>query len=175
MSSSATPLPPAAPRIVAFEPAHAEHAVALILHIQNVEGGVGIPIEDQPDLLDIPAHYAATGGGFWVALDEAGRVVGTIALQLKGRGIAVMKKFFVAADWRGADRGCAARLFGTLLAHARQAGVSTIVLDTPAVSTRSHAFYRREGFVQIAAHEVPVKYDFPDRNSLFFRLDLAPR
>ncbi|WP_083294851.1 GNAT family N-acetyltransferase [Burkholderia plantarii] len=162
----------AAPRIVAFEPDHANAAIALILHVQNVEAGVAIPLDAQPELLDIARHFTETGGGFWVALDAAGQVVGTIGLQLKAPGVAVMKKFFVAAAWRGAGKGCASRLFAVLLARARQQRVATLLLDTPAVATRSHAFYRRHGFVEIAAHELPVRHDFPDRDSLLFRLDL---
>jgi len=45
------------------------------------------------------------------------------------------------------------------------------VLDTPSVATRSHAFYKRMGFKQISEADLPVQYDYPNRNSLFFRLD----
>jgi hypothetical protein len=44
--------------------------------------------------------------------------------------------------------------------------------DMLACATRSHAFYKANGFREIPQAEVPVKYDYPDRNSLFFRLDL---
>jgi predicted N-acetyltransferase YhbS len=60
------------------------------------------------------------------------------------------------------------------MSHAGRNGITTIVLDTPSVSVRSHQFYKRQGFVQVTAADLPVRYDFPDRNSLFFRLDLAP-
>jgi N-acetylglutamate synthase-like GNAT family acetyltransferase len=167
-----TPSRAAIPNIVAWQRTHDAQAVGLILHIQNVEAKLAIALEDQPDLLDIERNYVQTGGGFWVALDANGNVVGTIGLQLKTAQIAVMKKFFVAAAWRGAGKGCASRLFDALRAHAEQRGIATIVLDTPSISTRSHQFYRRQGFQQITAAELPVQYDYPERDSLLFRLDL---
>ncbi|GAB2890907.1 GNAT family N-acetyltransferase [Paraburkholderia jirisanensis] len=167
-----TPSRAAIPDIVAWQRTHDAQAVGLILHIQNVEAKLAIALEDQPDLLDIERNYVATGGGFWVALDAHGNVIGTIGLQLKTAQIAVMKKFFVAAAWRGAGKGCASRLFDALRAHAERRGITTIVLDTPSVSTRSHQFYKRQGFRQITAAELPVRYDYPERDSLLFRLDL---
>ena len=161
------------PRIAMFQDSFTDEVVGLILHIQNDESKVGISIEDQPELLDINRYFIANGGGFWIALDPQGHVVGTIALQIETATVAVLKKFFVAAAWRGAGMGCASRLYETLLAHAKRKGIETILLDTPSVSTRSHAFYRRQGFRQIAADELPVKYPYPDRDSLLFRLDLA--
>ena len=68
--------------------------------------------------------------------------------------------------------GCASRLFDALLACASAQGIETIVLDTPSVATRSHAFYERMGFTRISAAELPVQYDYADRNSLLYLLDL---
>ncbi len=168
-------------QVVPFAREHQDQAVALILHVQNVEYGVGLPLEEQPDLLAIDAAYAGTGGGFWVAVTPEGQVVGTIGLQVKpghdGAPWGVMKKFFVRSDHRGraADGGAgvSARLYATLLAHARGAGLRGVVLDTPAVAERSHVFYARAGFRRIAANELPLAYDYPDRDSRLLRLDLT--
>ena len=167
--------------IVPYAPAHQDQVVALILHVQNVEAGIGLTLEEQPDLLAIDVEYAGTGGGFWVAVTSSGQVVGTIGLLVKagrdGTPWGVMKKFFVRADHRGraADGGpgVGARLYDTLIAHAREVGLSGVVLDTPAVAARSHAFYTRAGFRQIAREELPLDYHYPDRDSRLFRLDLA--
>jgi len=155
------------------QPSQTAEIIDLILHVQNVESNVGISIEDQPDLLDIERNYIANGGGFWVALDRDGKVVGTIALQVLTDRVAVLKKFFVSAAWRGAGKRCASRLFETLIEHAKRCGIRTIVLDTPSVATRSHQFYVRQGFLQITASELPVRYAYPNRDSLLFRLDLG--
>src|SRR6185503_6039190 len=58
-----------------------------ILTIQQREFGFPITWEDQPDLHDIAGWYRAGGGDFWVAKDEAGRVVGMIGLRDIGRGM----------------------------------------------------------------------------------------
>ncbi|KAF0091982.1 MAG: N-acetyltransferase GCN5 [Fusobacteria bacterium] len=47
-----------------------------------------------------------------------------------------------------------------------------IILDTPAVATRSHYFYRKVGFRLIDNVDLPVEYSYPDRNSLLFILDI---
>jgi GNAT superfamily N-acetyltransferase len=156
--------------IIEYRSIYQTEVVDLILEIQNVEFNLGISLDDQSDLLDIDAYYTGSGGGFWLAVDATGQVVGTIGLQLKS-GIGIMKKFFVPKAYRGADTGCATMLFDTLLNHATSRGVATIVLDTPAAATRSHMFYQRHGFREIERHDLPITYDYPDRNSIFFRLD----
>ena len=39
----------------------------LILHIQNVEFGIPITLELQPDLNEIPGFYQTNNGNFWIA------------------------------------------------------------------------------------------------------------
>ncbi len=139
----------------------------LILSIQNGEAALDLTVDEQPDLIDIPASYAK--GGFWVAVDDD-RVVGSIGLlDLDGRG--VLKKFFVAAPYRGRE-GPAQALFDALLRRAHELGLSDVVLDTPSVATRSHAFYLRAGFRPITQAELPEGYAYPDRNSRLFQLAL---
>ncbi len=50
--------------------------------------------------------------------------------------------------------------------------MTQIVLDTPSAAVRSHAFYRSVGFVQIDRSALPMSYDFPERDTLFFQLRL---
>lgn len=155
-----------------FRPAFQREIVDLILHIQNVEYSVNISLIEQPDLLDIESCYIASGGGFWVALNGAGDVAGTLGLQRKTHTIAVLKKFFVSSAYRGGETNCASKLLKTLLEFSSSRGIETIVLDTPSAAKRSHSFYRRKGFKQISETDLPVQYDYPNRESLFFRLDL---
>ena len=122
----------------------------LILSIQNGEAGLNLGIDDQPDLLDIIHAYRS--GGFWVALDRRDRIVGSIGLLVYGQS-GVLKKFFVAMEYRGRG-GPAHFLFGNLLNRALALSLSDIVLDTPAVATRSHAFYERNGFKRIEGRRV---------------------
>ncbi len=145
-----------------------EEIANLILGIQNEEAGLQLTIDDQPDLRNIAATYAR--GGFWIAVAGTA-IVGTIGLLPYDR-CAVLKKFFVAKPFRGRD-GPAALLFDALLARARSLGMTSIVLDTPKVATRSHTFYSRAGFEKITADGLPDGYTYPDRESLLLRLVLA--
>ena len=140
----------------------------LILSIQNGEAGLSLSVEDQPDLLDIAGTYC--DGGFWIAVDDWEAIVGTIGLLAYG-GIGVLKKFFVAAPYRGRG-GPAFGLLDHLLHRARELGMTDIVLDTPAVATRSHAFYARNDFKRAHLDELPAGYIYPDRDSLLFRRQL---
>ena len=65
-------------RIIPFDEKFQQAVIALILHIQNDEAGIGLSLEEQPDLLDIPRAYAAPGG-FWLAV-EGEELLGTIAV-----------------------------------------------------------------------------------------------
>ncbi|MCW2406839.1 GNAT superfamily N-acetyltransferase [Sphingobium sp. B1D7B] len=140
---------------------------ALVLSIQNDEAGIDLPIEEQPDLLDIAAAYRE--GGFWVAQVDS-VIVGTIgALRYDDSGI--LKKFFVRSDFRG-SQGPASALYAKVNDWARAQGLAALYLDTPSVATRSHAFYRKAGFELVDRSALPDGYGFPDCDSLIFRLTL---
>ncbi|MEH7215750.1 GNAT family N-acetyltransferase, partial [Priestia megaterium] len=137
-----------------------------------VEAGVGISIEEQPDILDIQSNYINEGGNFWIALNDDKEVVGSIGLQKKTDDIAILKKFFVYKDYRGKELGTGKKLYEALLDFAKNQGFSTVILDTPSQATRSHSFYKKVGFKKITKENLPIKYDYPDRDSFIFLLEL---
>jgi N-acetylglutamate synthase-like GNAT family acetyltransferase len=94
-----------------------------------------------------------------VAEASAGAIVGTIGLMRLRDDLGVMKKFFVAADYRGRDRGVARALYERFVESAKGKGVTQVILDTPSAAVRSHAFYRSVGFVQIDRSALPMSYD----------------
>ena len=143
--------------------------LSLILHIQNDEAKINLSLEEQPDLQCISESYRTPGGEFWIAIAD-GHVVGTIGLMTKNNGCAVMKKFFVEQAYR--SRHIGEKLYETLLAFAAGKGVRHIILDTPAVFKVSHRFYERAGFRIISKEELPTDYDYPDRDSLLYMLDM---
>ena len=153
-----------------FRPADTEAVIALVLGIQNNEFHLGLSIADQRDLSDVDAYYLRAGGTFWVAESPDGAIVGSMGLLRLRADLGVMKKFFVAAPWRGRDRGVARALYDRFIDFARAEGIRQVVLDTPASATRSHGFYRSVGFVQIDRRDLPMTYDFPERDTLFFSL-----
>ena len=104
-----------------------EDVAALVLSVQVDEFKVPITREDQPDLQDLEAVFHQGKGVFFIAL-HAGRVVGTIGLLDAGQGLGVLRKMFVAADYRGREWGTAKHLLEALMQHARANGFETIQL-----------------------------------------------
>lgn len=146
--------------------------VSLVLGIQNDEFHLNLSISDQKDLTDIEAYYRDRGGAFLIAENQDGAIVGTIGLMCLRHDLGVMKKFFVAAEYRGKDRGVAMALYERFVESAKSKGLTQIILDTPAAAVRSHTFYRSVGFVQLDRSALPMTYDFPERDTLFFQLRL---
>ncbi|MCM1075807.1 MAG: GNAT family N-acetyltransferase [Bacteroides sp.] len=108
-------------------------------------------------------------GNFWLAIDN-GHVVGTLALMRIDDEWYVLKKFFVRSDYRSKHVGLS--LYRHLLDFAISKGVRHIILDTPSVATKSHAFYESSGFVKVDKSDIDVPYEYPDRHSILYKLDL---
>lgn len=152
--------------IIQYREEFKDETLKLILDIQNNEAMINLPLQEQPDLLDITSSYINRGGNFWLAV-AGGHVVGTIALMKIDDGWCVLKKFFVRADFRSQRVGLA--LYARLLDFAKAGGFRHIILDTPSVARKSHSFYKR-AVRQISTPE--IEYHYPDRLSLLFQLDI---
>ena len=155
-------------RIISYREELKQHIIDLILHIQNEEAKINLPLQ-QPDLLDIKYSYISRGGEFLVAI-ENGAVIGTIAFMNYGDHNAVLKKFFVQAEYRSQGIGLA--LYKKLLGVLVEQGYKKVLLDTPAVAVKSHHFYEKAGFKMISKQELPFHYEYPDRDSLLYLLVL---
>lgn len=156
-------------RIETYSGKYDDEIISLILSIQNNEAGIGLSLQEQPDLLDIHRSYQQPGGEFWIAVSD-GKVVGTIGLMLKENHCAILKKFFVKKEFRSQKVGLA--LYNELLQYAISKGVRLILLDTPAVAHASHRFYEKAGFRKISTAELPVPYSYPDRDSILYLLNV---
>ncbi|NLJ93755.1 MAG: GNAT family N-acetyltransferase [Aeromonadales bacterium] len=144
--------------------------IELVLYTQNVEAKVGLSLGDQPDLGAINASYHDKGGAFWVAENDAGAIIGCIGLMQLSKEVGVLKKFFIAREYRGSSSKVSSALFSALTDYALSQCLTTLILDTPSVAQRSHTFYKRAGFKQISKSDLPVPYHYPDRDSLLFML-----
>lgn len=151
--------------IKTYEEKYKNEIIDFILHIQNDESGVNLTIDDQPDLLNINKYYIENGGSFLVAVDDNDKVIGTLALLKMGE-YAVLKKFFISLKHRGL--GLSDKLFEHFLKYCFDADLKAIVLDTPSVCKRAHGFYLKKGFMQIKKGDLPVQYEYADRNSIYF-------
>lgn len=155
--------------IAAYRNEYKRQIIDLILSIQNSEAKIGLSIDEQPDLLDIPLYYEKNGGAFWTAV-ENGEVIGTIAVMNYQNKNAVLKKFFVRADHR--KKGVGYALYKTALEYLTRNGYMYVMLDTPSVAKASHVFYERAGFKKIGKDEMPFRYEYPDRNSFLYLLKI---
>jgi amino-acid N-acetyltransferase len=79
---------------------------------------------------------------FWVACDEAGRVIGCGALHVMWEDLAEIRT--IAVDDAHQGRGAGHQVVAALLATARQLGVSRVFVLTFAVP-----FFQRHGFEEI--------------------------
>lgn len=163
---------PAAPAIAPYAEGDAVGVRALILGIQQGEFGFPITWADQPDLHDIAGWYRRGAGEFWVAKDGAGGVVGTIGLRDIGDGMGALRKMFVARDWRGPGHRVALSLVETLLAHARRAGLRSIVLGTTEAFRAAHRFYEKNGFRRVAGDTLPESFPRMSGDTRFYRREL---
>lgn len=158
--------------IAAYTPEHQQGVIDLILPIQREEFGLSVSIAAQPDLLAIPDVYQCGSGQFWIALD-ADVVVGTIALLDIGLQQVALRKMFVKASHRGAEFGVAKSLLSMALHWSREKNLRDIYLGTTAHFHAAHRFYEKNGFVEVAASELPENFSAMQIDTKFYRHQLA--
>ena len=141
----------------------------LILHIQNVEFGIPITLELQPDLNEIPGFYQTNNGNFWIAkIDD--KIVGTISLLDIGGRKGALRKMFVDKDYRGKEFGIGQKLLNILIDWARQKGFTEIFLGTTEKFIRAQRFYEKNGFKEIEKQELPKTFPIMEVDIKFYRL-----
>ena len=143
--------------VIPFSPGHEAGVVSVVLPIQQLEFGIAITLEDQPDLLSIPDVYQKGAGNFWVAL-SAGEVVGTVGLIDIGHGQVALRKMFVRASFRGRDRGVAAGLLQAVADWADQRRLKDVFLGTTSKYLAAHRFYEKNSFSEIRAEDLPEAF-----------------
>ena len=159
-------------RVRAFEPRDTNAVAAVILPIQQIEFGIPITLDAQPDLGDIPRFYQNACGNFWVAeIDE--RIVGTIALLDIGHQEAALRKMFVAAPFRGSRFGVAEALLHELFDWARRKELARIYLGTTDKFLAAHRFYEKNGFARTDRSSLPGTFPVMAVDSRFYRITLA--
>ena len=141
----------------------------LILHIQNVEFGIPITLELQPDLNEIPRFYQTNGGNFWIAKTND-RLVGTISLLDIGNRKGALRKMFVDKDYRGKEFGVGQKLLHTLIDWSRQKGFTEIFLGTTEKFIAAQRFYEKNGFKEIEKQELPETFPIMEVDIKFYRL-----
>jgi len=127
--------------------------LALLARIWREYNFVWAPEIEFPDLFDFDAYYAAPRGAFWVVRDDAGRVVGCVAVDRVENATAEIHRVYLDAHLRG--RGLGRVLVETALTWARQHGFARTVLWSDTRFTQSHRLYDRMGFARLGERTVP--------------------
>lgn len=152
--------------IVAYKESYQQQVIQLIVGIQQEEFQVPITLEDQPDLLSIPAVYQVRGGNFWLALND-NHVIGTIALIDLGEGCGTIRKMFVAPSYRG-KKGVAKELLASLLKWAPQQGIVDLYLGTTDRFKGAHRFYEKNDFYSITKKQLPANFPLVEVDTFFY-------
>jgi len=131
--------------IVPFEDRHADGVLALIGGIFAEYGLTFEPAGYDADLVQIHGNYFRPGGAFWV-LEEAGRVVGTVAVVPVSPSEVEIKRVYLHASLRG--KGWGRMLVEHSLSWATAHGHTKAQLWSDVKFTRSHLMYTRLGFTR---------------------------
>lgn len=140
---------------IRIEPAQSHH-LAAILAI-SIAGAVGGRADDEStDPEDYRKAFeeirACPDVEIYVALDEAGEVIGTYTyllirgLAFRGRPRVELESVHVRSDQR--SKGIGAKMMAHAEALAREAGAALIQLTSNKVRVDAHRFYERLGYAQ---------------------------
>ena len=129
--------------------------------------GVDLSFQDvEAEFAALPGKYAPPGGMILIARDAEGEAVGCAALRpLPQAGACEMKRLYVRPAGRGQNLG--RRLAETIIAQARDAHYTRMLLDTLAPMRAAQALYASLGFTPTAPY-----YDNPLPGARYLALDL---
>ena len=129
-------------RIIPYEEAYCDDMIFMILEAKNALGR--IPTLN-PDLLDVEGSYLRVGGGFRLALDENGRVVGSIGWNRLSEEEARLHRLYVKASLK--RRGIGSLLLKTAEDALRRDGFRTVSVHLGGKEyAESYSFYPKHGY-----------------------------
>ena len=112
----------------------------------------------------LPGEYAPPAGRLFLA-EEAGASAGCVALRRLDAQAGEMKRLYVRPPFQG--RGLGRRLATEVIAAARQAGYTRLLLDTLPKMASAIALYRALGFAPCGPYSAA-----PTPGAIFFELQL---
>ncbi len=157
--------------IVQYDSQHIDGVASVIVPIQQIEFGISITLDAQPDLQDISGFYQRGTGNFWVAVAD-NDVVGTIGLLDIGNNQAALRKMFVKPSFRGPEYRIAKRLLERLLDWCKEYRIRDVYLGTTAKFLAAHRFYEKHGCREIAVDRLPASFPIMAVDTKFYELRL---
>lgn len=145
--------------------------VNMISDIQLNEFQIPITKETNAGMLNAEEEYYYNNScNFWYAVNDAGKIIGSIGLKNLGNGNGEIKKLFVVREYRG--KGVAQRLMETLMKAASKHRFKSLFLGTVDTLKAAHNFYRKYDFVQVNRKELPSTFEVNPLDHFFFRKKL---
>ncbi len=143
--------------------------IAMIEHIQK--GEFLLPITDDINACILKAEeefYYNNSYNFWYAVDKNGAVIGSMGLKKIDNQTGEIKKFFVAQNYRG--KGVAQKLMNTLMKAASKHHFESLYLGTVSRLEAAQSFYKKHGFSQITAQQLPSGFVICPVDTVFFKI-----
>lgn len=139
--------------------------------VQNIQKNeFSIPVTDETNACIMRAeedfHYN-NSYNFWYAIDEAGSIIGCIALKKIDKTNGEIKKFFVVKEYRG--QKVSQVLMNKLLQAAKNHGFKHLYLGTVDVLKGAQKFYLKCGFIEIAKKSLPKNFQLCALDTVFFK------
>lgn len=130
-------------RIIPFEAKYRDDMIFMVLSAKDALGRVP---RLNPDLLDIEAAYLRKGGGFWLALDDADRVIGCIGYSAEPDPSEVtLHRLYVKPALK--RQGVGSALLETAEDAIRKAGKTAVRVHLGGAEYReSRLFYPKHGY-----------------------------
>lgn len=133
-------------KIIEFEDKYRDDMIFMILEAKNALGRVpGLNL----DLLDIQSNYIAKGDMFWLAIDDNGRVIGSVGYSTNDNEKDVtLHRLFVKYNLK--RQGIGTALLNTAEKHIQSQNKSTIFLNLGIGKEwfESRAFYNKNGYIE---------------------------
>jgi putative acetyltransferase len=132
--------------------ADAGAAIGVVHHVLFEHGLTFEPRLYDHEVLAPDRYFKASGGEFFVAVDDAGRTVGTAGLFVTSPEAGELRKLFVLPEVRG--QGAGAALVAAVIDAAAARGLRRLTLTTRDRYRAAIRLYERFGFrpAGVAAH-----------------------
>lgn len=136
-------------RIIPYEEQYRDDMIFMVLSAKDALGRIPRLNED---LLDVKKNYPEAGTGFWLALDENGRVIGCVGYTLEDEpGAARLHRLYVKPACKRHGIGSALLETAEAAMKARGLRESRVHLGEPPEQWfESYAFYPKHGYREFA-------------------------
>lgn len=132
--------------IIPYDARYRDDMIFMILEAKNALGRVPRLNED---LLNIQQNYFSCGGGFWLAIDENDRVIGSVGYSLiPNTNDVILHRLYVKATLK--RKGIGSQLLQTAENHAMKHGKIGVLVHLGGKEYyESQQFYPKHGFVEV--------------------------